>query len=87
MPIIISHINGQLSLQVLGIFCNERASDAYIEEQASSLHAAALFCFMYALGSSSLWTMKLLILGHAANNGDIQQGEVVREKNIQYHAA
>lgn len=46
-----------------------------------------LFCFMSALELLSLWTMKLLILGHAADSGDVQQGETVREKtsNIMQH--
>lgn len=35
-----------------------------------------LFCVMSALESSSLWGMTLVMLGHAADNGDFQQGEV-----------
>lgn len=35
-----------------------------------------LFCFMSALESSSLWSMTLVMLGHAADSGNFQQGQV-----------
>ena len=39
-----------------------------------------LFCVMFALKSSSLWGMTLVILGHVADSGDFQQREVIRER-------
>lgn len=39
-----------------------------------------LSCFMSALESLSLCSMTLVMLGHVANNGDFQWGEVIREK-------
>lgn len=42
--------------------------------------AALSFCVMFALESSSLWGMTPVMLGHAADNSDFQQGEVTTER-------
>lgn len=39
-----------------------------------------LFCVMFALKSSSFRGMTLVILGHVADSGNFQQGEVTRER-------
>lgn len=45
-----------------------------------------LFCFMSALESSSLWSMTLVMLSHAADSANFQQGQVAREGHPSSHS-
>lgn len=71
-----SSTNVHLCLKILYMFAIKQVVMPTLQNRPSVADAAFLFCVMFALKSSSFRGMTSVILGHVADSGNFQQGEV-----------